>query len=227
MYEMFFLHSLTVTNFFLEGCTRASIGQIESSSRLSKKWMCYLFTHILQNCFDFSNPSALRDFLEMKLTECSALNTYTLEQSTTSNDSTKGGPEMSADSSTSNNSTAEASSVLHALLAKPYSWWKRINPTYSECRKSFLSNGPFKLWLCDDPCLNEFPLQIPANSLGTTRKKAMRPENKPTQGQEIDPSKDSYKVDTNDLHLDMHAAKKIKLIDLHDTDSDTVPPVTS
>lgn len=163
----------------------------------------------------------------MKLTECSALNTNTLEQSTASNDSTKGGPEMRADSNTFDNSTAESSSVLHALLAKPYSWWKRINPSYSECRKRFLSNGPFKLWLCDDPCLNEFPLQIPAISLGTTRKKSMRPEKNPTQAQDIYPSKDSCKVDTNDLPIDMHAAKKIKLDDLHDTDSKTIPLVAS
>jgi hypothetical protein len=213
----FFLY--LVTNFFLTGCTKASIGQIESSSRLSKKWMSHLFTLLLPKCFDSSDPSALRDFLVMKLTECSALNANTLEQSTTSNDSTKGGPEMS---STSHNCSAESLNVLHALLAKSYSWWKRTNPNYSECRKRFLSNGPFKLWLCDDPCLNEFPLQIHANRLGTTRKKSMRPENNPIQGQEINPSIDSYKVDTNYLHLDMQAAKKIKLDDLHDTDSENI-----
>jgi hypothetical protein len=189
--------------------------------------MSHLFTLILQKCFDSTDPSTLRDFLVMKLTECSALNASILEQSTASNDSTKGGPEMSAESSTSDNCSAESSSVLHALLAKPYSWWKRISPTYSECRMRFLSNGPFKLWLCDDPCLNGFPLQIPANSLGTTRKKSMRPEKNPTQGQEIDMSIDSYKVDTNDLPIDMHAAKKIKLDDLHDTDSEIIPPAAS
>jgi hypothetical protein len=189
--------------------------------------MCHLFTLILQNCFDSSDPSALRDFLVMKFTECSALNSFTPDQSVTSSHLTEQGPVMSADSRTSNDSSAESSSVLHALLAKPYSWWKRINPTYSECRKRFLSNGPFKLWLCDDPCLNEFSLQIPANSLGTTRKKSMRPENNPTQGQQIDPSIVSYKVDTNGLNVDMHKAKKIKLDDLHDTDFETIPPVAS
>lgn len=37
----------------------------------------------------------------------------------------------------------------------PYAWWKRADPAYVNNRKNFLSAGPFKLWLCDDPFLNE------------------------------------------------------------------------
>lgn len=184
--------------------------------------MSHLLTLILQNCFDSSNSSALRDFLVMKFTECSALNSFTPEQSIRSHDSSKGGPVMSVDSRTSDDNSTESLSVLHALLAKPYSWWKGINPSYSECRNRFLSNGPFKLWLCDDPCLNEFSLQISASILGTTRKKSMRPENNPTQGQEVDASKVSCKVGTNDLPIDMQSAKKTKLNDLHDTDTEII-----
>ena len=50
----------------------------------------------------------------------------------------------------------------------------------------------------------------------------MRPERNPTQGQEIDPRKDGHKVDTNYLHTDMQAAKKIKPNDLHDTGSENI-----
>jgi hypothetical protein len=52
------------------------------------------------------------------------------------------------------------------LLSMPYAWWKKVNPAYSARRDSFLSEGPFSLWLSDDPLLSEqFSIEIVMNDV--------------------------------------------------------------
>jgi hypothetical protein len=52
------------------------------------------------------------------------------------------------------------------LLSMPYAWWKKVNPAYSARRDSFLSEGPFSLWLSDDPLLSEqFLIEIAMNDI--------------------------------------------------------------
>lgn len=152
------------------------------------------------------------------LSESSTLKDFSPEQSIKSTQLPKLDPASSGNSNTTHDSSAESSSILQALFAKPYSWWKEINPSYSESRKKFLSNGPFKLWLCDDPSLNTFSLQIPPSSLGTTRKKSLRAEHNSSQGHEVDFKRDCYQGDINDESLCVKKAKKVKIDDLHNTD---------
>ena len=49
----------------------------------------------------------------------------------------------------------DLSQVVEDLLRMPYAWWKRADSAYVDSRKTFLSSGPFKLWLSDDPLVNE------------------------------------------------------------------------
>lgn len=49
----------------------------------------------------------------------------------------------------------DISQLVEDLLRMPYAWWKRADPAYVNSRKIFLSSGPFKLWLSDDPLVNE------------------------------------------------------------------------
>ena len=158
----------------------------------------------------------------MHLSESSTPNECTPEQSIKSNELLLLDPVSIGNSNISHDSTAESLSILQALFAKPYSWWKGINPSYCESKKKFLSNGPFKLWLCDDPCLNIFPLQIPPNSLGTTRKKSLRVEHTSSQGHIVESNKDCYQGDIDNGSLGMKKAKKVKLDDLHNSDSNMI-----
>ena len=156
------------------------------------------------------------------LSESSTLNYFTQEQSIESTQLPMLDPASSGNGNASHDSSAESSSILQALFAKPYSWWKEINPSYSDSRKKFLSNGPFKLWLCDDPCLNTFSLQKTPSSLGTTRKKSSRAEHNSTQGYEVDSNKGRYQGGINDESLCVKKAKKVKVDDLNNTDSDMI-----
>ena len=158
----------------------------------------------------------------MHLSKSNITNECTSEQSIKSTQLPMLDEASSDNSNTSHDSSAESLSILQALFAKPYSWWKGINPSYCESRKKFLSNGPFKLWLCDDPCLNTFSLQIPPNSLGTTRKKSLRAKHTSTQGHEVDSNKHRYQGGYTDEFSGMKKAKKVKLDDLHNSDFDII-----
>ena len=57
---------------------------------------------------------------------------------------------------------------IENILRQPYDWWKRLNVVYNNRRSVFLSTGPFKLWLSDDPDTNDqFPLEIPVSTSET------------------------------------------------------------
>ena len=59
---------------------------------------------------------------------------------------------------------------IENILRQPYNWWKRLNVVYNNRRSVFLSTGPFKLWLLDDPDTNDqFPLEIPGSITSETK----------------------------------------------------------
>lgn len=131
------------------GCTKASIGLAESSSRLSKKSSSHLFSSLVRHCLA-SYPNVAADMIyarkELDIKKVS----------TTSDSAAKSG------ACTQHNMSRNC--AVEDFLGKPYAWWKKVNPAYNSRRDSFLSKGPFALWLCDDPLLNDqFSIEIAVN----------------------------------------------------------------
>jgi hypothetical protein len=138
-----------VINFL--GCTKASIGYAESSSRLSKKSSSHLFSSLVRHCLA-TYPNVAAEMI------------YTSKEAETEESSAI--PESSARSGACSQHNNARNCAVDDLLSMPYAWWKKVNPAYSSLRGSFLSEGPFALWLCDDPLLNEqFSIEIAMNDV--------------------------------------------------------------
>lgn len=122
------------------GCTKASIGHAESSSRLSKKSSSHLFSSLVRHCLaTYPNIAAETIYAckELDIKEVSAM------------------PEIAARSGECTQYNRARNCAVEDLLSMPYAWWKKVNPAYTSRRDGFLSKGPFALWLSDDPLLNE------------------------------------------------------------------------
>lgn len=163
------------------------MGQAESSSRLSRRSSSHLFSTLVMRCLSGSSDSVIKTLLNEKLR--SNIPVQIIHKKTVSIISQSVGRMESCNTGTDICSTADLSEAfeltvpviyekVHAndlrnddlqkstemILQQPYNWWKRFDSNYNSRRNTFLSTGPFKLWLSDDPITNDqFPLKIPLN----------------------------------------------------------------
>ena len=103
---------------------------------------------------------------------------------------------------------------IEIILRQPYYWWKRLNTVYNNRRCVFLSTGPFKLWLSDDPDTNDqFQLEIPSSITSETNSKKQDFATKLTLEKNRHQHKVSIKLDSdrvqNYTDLNLRPKKKI------------------